>query len=365
MKRKFIGYIVGMIVSTTPVFAQETEVNELCVDYFGVGALVEETCRPLSGPKRKIGPSELNSALSDGVANLRIVSDDNPEEPYDLAPLSSAGSVHSLELFRVGPVDLTPLQDMKGLLRLDLSADAAVALDQLTTELPELAELRIYAPRRTIDLGALSNMPALRVLYVKAAAITGQQNLSDLTRLERATFELAENTEFSSLAELDQLKWLEISGTLGRTVLHDIEFVAPLRSLTHLDLSTNDIEDLRPLSGLEDLKLLILSYNKELSDISPLSSLTGLTVLQLRDTQVSDLGALRNMSKLGVLWLDRTPVSDISALAGLKSLSGLELSRTQVTDIAPLSQLPLRHLSLRGTDVTDFSAVPAGVKLKK
>lgn len=365
MARRLVGCIAALVISTAPAFAQETKVNELCVDYFGIGALVKEACRPLSGPKRKIGPSDLTSALSDGVANLRIVSDDSPEEPYDLTPLSDARSVHSLELFRVGPVDLTPLQDMKGLLRLDLSADAAVALEQLTTELPELAELRIYAPRRTIDLSALSNMPALRELYVKADAITGQENLSGLAQLERATFQLMEDTELSSLAELNQLKWLEISGSLGRSVLHDIEFVASLRSLTHLDLSTNAIEDVSPLSELESLTLLILSYNKKLSDISPLSSLTGLTVLQLRDTQVSDLSALRNMSELSVLWLDRTPVSDISALAGLRSLFGLELSRTQVTDIAPLSQLPLRHLSLRGTDVSDFSAVPTGAKLKK
>jgi len=348
-----------------PVLAQDKNNGELCIDYFGVGAVVKQTCRPFPGSKRKIDPSELATALADGVANLRIVSDDRPEEPYVLSSLSDVSSIHSLDLFLVGEVDLTPVQDMKGLRRLDLSIGAALALGQITSEMSDLVELRLYAPNRVIDLSALSKMPELRVLYVDADAITGLESLGNLSQLQRVQFRLSEETDFSVLSKLTQLERLEISGKLGKSVLSDIKFVAPLTSLVGLDLADNRIEDLKPLADLEGLKLLVLSGNRKLSDISPLSGLTGLNNLQLRHTNVSDLTSIQNMTELGILWLDRAPVSDIGPLEGLPKLWGLELSRTQVTDITPLRHLPLQHLSLRGTDVTDFSAVPSETKLKK
>ena len=208
-------------------------------------------------------------------------------------------------------------------------------------------------------------MPGLRVLYVKADGISGQESLAHLPHLEQATFELAEPTAFSALSGVRKLKRLTISGTLGEAVLSDAGFLAGMTALTHLDLGDNGIEDLTPLSGLSELRHLVLSGNPSLRDIAPLTPLSGLQNLQLRNTQVSDLSPLRGMDRLGILWLDRAPVANISVLADLPNLWGLELSRTQVTDITPLANVPLRHLSLRGTSVTDFSAVPAGTKLKK
>lgn len=365
MKRIFAGCLAGVILSTTSALSQEAKDNEFCVDYFGVGEAVGETCRPFSGPKRKIAASELTAALSDGVVDIRIVSEDTPEEAFDLTPLSASTGVHSLDLFRVGSVDLTPLHDMKGLYSLSLAADAAGALSQLTGEFPELMNLRIHAPRQTIDLSVLSNMPELRVISVNADAITGQESLSGLVKLERANFKLMEATDFSSLASLGQLEWLDIVGALGRTVLDDAEFVTALHSLTVLDLGANTLEDLRPLAGLSNLKTLILSDNKTLSDIGPIAGLPKLRNLQLRNTQVSDLSPLTQMDELELLWLRRTPVSDLSALAGLSNLWALELAHTQVTDLTPLSQLSLQHLNVKGTEVTDFSAVHSETKIRK
>ena len=365
MRQGLIATCFGLSLLAVPLPAQDPATARICVDYFGAGMLQDETCRPFPGAKVKIGPADIVGAVSQGVFDLKIVSEKDPGEAFDLAPLAQSETLHSLNLFRVGPADLSPLQDVEGLRRLHLGADAALGLNRITADLPDLVELDIYAPNRSVDLSALAHMPNLRVISVDADGISGQEHLSGLRRLERARFRLVEETDFSAMSGLGQLEWLEISGKLGRSVLSDIAFVSPLNALTHLDLSGNRITDLNALSELTSLRLLVLSYNTSLASIAPLAALTGLTTLQLRGTRVTDLTPLGNMQELGILWLRRTPVADISVLGTLPNVWGLELDHTQVTDISPLRSLPLRHLSLRGTKVEDFSAVPAGTKLKK
>ncbi len=76
-----------------------------------------------------------------------------------------------------------------------------------------------------------------------------------------------------------------------------------------------DVTDLSPLSGLTGLGYLDLRGNK-VSDLSPLSGLTGLTELRLGYTQVSDLSPLSGLTGLTRIGLFGTPVSDLSSAAG-------------------------------------------------
>lgn len=354
----------ALMIFACTAFA-ESGAENICIDYFGVGQIEGEDCKPLPGKKLKIGATDLQAALDNSVRALQVVSDNNPDEAFPLDALAGNSSVHTLDLFRVGQIDLTPIEKMKGLRSLSLSGDAASALGQLTAPPASIARLSISAPQRDIDLSALSNMPNLRVLYVKADSISGQENLRQLTKLERANFDLSQETDFSVLSSLTQLKWLSINGSLGETVVSDISFLSPLVDLIQLDLSNNDITDLNALRNLKNLRSLILSYNKDLSDITPIADLTNLRNLQLRLTQVSDLSMLTGLQELCILWLDRTPVADIGPLARLSKLWGLELSRTNVTDISALKDLPLEHLDLSDLEVSDYSPIPPGTKLKK
>lgn len=123
-------------------------------------------------------------------------------------------------------------------------------------------------------------MPALRVLYVYADTVSGQEGLTDLVQLERAQFELCQETELSVISGLAQLENLEISGILGKHVLSEMGFVSGHTSLKYLDLTTNSITDVNPLSGQQNLRVLALRYNEGLSDFSPLSDLSELRTSQ-------------------------------------------------------------------------------------
>ena len=75
-------------------------------------------------------------------------------------------------------------------------------------------------------------------------------------------------------------------------------FLSSLTNLTVLQLRQNGISDISPLLSLTNLTDLTLLGN-QISDISPLSSLTNLTLLILAENQISDISPLVENSGLG------------------------------------------------------------------
>ena len=70
---------------------------------------------------------------------------------------------------------------------------------------------------------------------------------------------------------------------------------------------------LTPWAGLTQLIYLNLSYN-QISDIRPLVGLTQLTSLDLAGNQISDISPLIGLTNLEFLYLHRNPIADTSAL---------------------------------------------------
>jgi hypothetical protein len=65
--------------------------------------------------------------------------------------------------------------------------------------------------------------------------------------------------------------------------------------------------------------------DNQLSDISPLSVLTNLEVLNLSETQLSDISVLSGLTNLVNLYLTSNQISDISPLSGLMNFNTLDL----------------------------------------
>ena len=100
--------------------------------------------------------------------------------------------------------------------------------------------------------------------------------------------------------------------------------------LTRLDLgpgpgkwpweNSNAISDLAPLSGLTGLTELSLSGNAVVN-VSPLAGLTGLTELNLQGNPLSEVSSLSGLAGLTDLYLALTPLSEASSLLGLTGLT--------------------------------------------
>ena len=92
---------------------------------------------------------------------------------------------------------------------------------------------------------------------------------------------------------------------VGDLLIENIEPFEGLSQLTALGLGDSNITDISPLRNLQNLKLLILKDNRNLQDLSPLSSLTYLEELDfryndLRDLDISPILTLSNLQKIRV-----------------------------------------------------------------
>jgi eukaryotic-like serine/threonine-protein kinase len=140
--------------------------------------------------------------------------------------------------------------------------------------------------------------------------------------------------------------------------------ISPLRALTGLTgLNCSGTHtgwwnnpgkgQLADLSPLKDLKLKVLwCESTKVSSLLPLKDMK-LQFLSCRATQVSDLSPLKDM-KLTQLWCDGTQVTDLSPLKDMK-LTRLLCNATKVSDLSPLKDMRLIDLGIDETQVFDLS----------
>jgi len=83
---------------------------------------------------------------------------------------------------------------------------------------------------------------------------------------------------------------------------------------------TNYVSDLSPISNLRQLTVLEAHWN-EISDISALSELTMLTKIDLGRNEISDISPLGNLPNLNIVFLGWNNISDITPLIENKGIS--------------------------------------------
>ena len=310
-----------------------------------------------------IKAEDLAETLRDtSIRQLRIVSDDAPDEPFDLSPLAGADHIVVLKIYREGGIDLTPLLRMKGLRELRLSIDAAEAIGQLGGPLP-VTTLDVYAARNNLDVSVIGEWKDLETVRIKSRDLVGLEALQSLPKLTELTLTPHGAMDTGALANLSNLRDLDFRPYRPSQITGGFGFLAGMERLEDLDLSGSGIADLSPLTKSTNLRRLWLSSNRDISDVTPLRRLTALRELRLKSTNVSDISPLSRLTELRMLLISGTPLDDISAVAGMKNLWSINLSRTQVRDLEPLRGLPLSRVHLRGTPATDLSPIRKGAKL--
>ena len=142
----------------------------------------------------------------------------------------------------------------------------------------------------------------------------------------------------------------------GRNI-SDLSPLSSLISLEWLRFADNPINDISSLSGLTNLNT--LHFDKcSVSDITALSNLAKLETLTFSENSLSDIAALSNLTKLTKLLINTNSIVDITALSGLTDLTYLDLYENQIEDISPLSNLvALNTLNLSDNFLGDISAI--------
>ncbi len=217
---------------------------------------------------------------------------------------------------------------------------------------------------RKIAVLVLSIAVLLGMLLV-ASYYQKEINIDD-SNLEAAIRDKLDKPE-GRISKLDVLSINELNAA-GRDI-YRLEGLEELSRLIVLDLEDNFVGDLTPLGQLTSLAELSLR-NNEITDLQEVNfkaiSDLPLKKLSLRhnvyrpeegeQVRLSDLSLLTELDELVVLELRDNHIEDISPLKALDNLEELDLRENYFTDLSPLAELnSLRELNLRDNDLTDLT----------
>ena len=298
-----------------------------------------------------LGTTRVDIPLPDAVAipdtNLAAalrtqlgLEEDDPISPGDMEGLTTFdGSNQRIE-------DLTGLETATGLTSLTLSNNAIVDLEPLE-DLTSLTDLNL-SRNQIVDVSPLEALTSLTFLNLQNNQIIDVAPLAELTNL--TSLRLRGNDNIINLGALYHLADTHGGPTdidvpvPGAVTIPDDALAAAVRAalriapgdpilpdamarLTRLTASRKGITSLSGLDQAGLLEILDVGQNNEISDLTPLSGLTNLKVLDLADNNITA----------------------ISALSGLTTLQTLDLRNNDVTNTARLSTMThLKNLYVRG-----------------
>ena len=126
--------------------------------------------------------------------------------------------------------------------------------------------------------------------------------------------------------------------------------------LDNLHLGNDVLEEIAKLYALNNLSL----AGNNISDISPLSVLGGLTTMNLNNNSVRSLAPLSLLTSLRTLYLDNNPISDFTPLYGLTSLTTLSIKGINISDSALQAlSAALPNCAINGADRQEENQVIA------
>ena len=304
--------------------------------------------RMVTAPELESGHEDFAGRLGDGTGKWRL-------------SISTSASIQAMSLLRSPTGHLTnlstrPLADFAAAGADDLNCEAT---DDAPVEIPDInlrAVIQTALGKKPGETISAKEMAALAELdtggetrFWKILNLTGLEYATGLRELDLSSELISDLSPLSGLASLQSLY-------LNNNRIADLSPLSDLTGLRELGLGKNLIVDLFPLSGLTNLQTLNLSLNY-ISDLSPLSGLNSLESLFIRDSFIlSDISGLSDMPSLRRLFLGNNAISDISGLRDMPRLWRLELANNAISDISRLSDMPhLLLLDLDDNAVSDLS----------
>ena len=243
------------------------------------------------------------------------------------------------------------------------------------------------------NIEALGELRNLRHLSLMSNRIGDVTSLADLTELEDLNLQGNRVEDIQALKPLQNLKTLDVGGNR----IGNISVIESFPALTSLAVNDNPIseEHVREVleagrkrgiwSGLRSLNLCGLGFSdcgwisgvadsrhleslylsdNNLSDITPLSSLTNLRALYLKGNRLDDISAMAAMPHLVEVDIQFNPVEDLSPIGGAKELVWLDMKECEVEDLSAIQNCALlTSIDCSGNQIFDLSPLTGLVRL--
>lgn len=244
-----------------------------------------------------------------------------------LEPLMNLSNLQNLDLSHNTIDDLSGIETLVSLERLNVDDNNILDLYPLALLAPEkLLELSVRG-NRILDLNPLKDFTGLNVFnidekYIDRDTCPIEEALSGLVRtacrnamIKKAPFvvdcevDLENNTGnnfWNALkerpSETCREMWTRIKNLTSLTLeTKGVQYIKPLKhlvSLRQIYLKNNLIRNIEPLEDLHNLRVLDISYNREVKDIAPIMHHRSLSRLLIEKTAIVSLKPLKNLLKI-------------------------------------------------------------------
>ncbi len=288
-------------------------------------------------------------------------------------------SVSTLSLAGDGVSSIDYLGSLANIKSLDLSRNQIASVDPVTWAL-KLTQLNLRG-NKVANLLPLSSLINLTTLDLGSNKIADISSLAKLSNLKDVQLDHNRVASLSPILKLRSLRQLNLASN-GLSDLAELgskeEGDDPLPNLSDVNLSSNKISEVSPLSSLNlssldvsnnsissidqlwngvTLRNLNVSYN-HVSDISGLSWYEKLVVLNVSHNDISDISSLRESPQLSQLDVSNNRIASLSALENQTRLTILKASNNDVSDVTDLSHLSLvKELDLSGNRLTTINSL--------
>jgi internalin A len=168
-------------------------------------------------------------------------------------------------------------------------------------------------------------------------------------------------SEIKGLQKLGNLQTLDLSNNQ----LSEIKGLEMLGNLQWLNLSNNQLSEIKGLEKLGNLQTLSL-LNNELSEVKGLEKLVNLKRLSLSNNKLSEIKGLETLGNLKMLILSHNELSEIKGLETLENLQWLWLYNNQLSEIKGLETLvDLQELDLSYNQLSEIKGLEMLKNLRK
>lgn len=269
--------------------------------------------------------------------------------------LSSVPSIYELKINKGNISDISAIKYCKNLTSLELPNNNISDINILNNK-SQIISLD-FTNNHISDASPCGSIKDLNSLKL------GNNNISDIGFLKNLlkikTLDLGSNKikDISSLDINNQLWWV----ALNNNSISDIScFNNNFSKLQYLNISTNSITSIEPLTSCNDIRQLVIAGNK-IQSLKGLENHDKLETLAACNNQINDISALgSSLNKMQKLDLAYNQINDASILNSLKPTDGLGvtlfLEHNKITDISWIpSDSTFLSLSLYENKIIDIS----------
>lgn len=255
-----------------------------------------------------LSPYLSDTELKYAYKKLETINIKSDTEIDDIKPIKELPIITGLDIDIVKPISIDPVYDLPQLKLFSLSY-----LRSGYTTIKNINAIQ-YAVQ----------LEKLVLKYLNINNFTPVSNLKKLKHLEIVYQGIDHPVDISPLYPLNELETLILEGT---PVQH-IRPLVNLKKLKHLNIQYTHLKNIEGLENCKSLTHIYMGHNPNITDIQYLASLPYLEHLELSNTAVKDISPVIHAKDLKCLEIVNTPIQNIEVIMENTQLALLKVDKS-------------------------------------